>query len=418
MNLVVVPDVTSIDAALRFDVTRAEATATARVRFAVMGNAAGRPALDLRQPVDQLHLDGRPLDVEAFQKCDVGGGDGAEVRVLDVAVEPGGSHVLEVGYRLERPDAAQAVDVGWDSSAVRFDFWMSDLYPGRYLEQWIPAPLIGDRFRLSVDVEVAGTDRPHVAAANCPGGDAVPGLSWGLRWPGAVAALSPMLVVAPADAVEVRRREVGLAGRAVPLELVTARHAEVEADLPACEADVSAWLGYNALRYGPWSHGPRFTAFVWGPGRGMEYDGATTASVDALEHEVFHSWFGRGVKPATASDGWIDEAFTSWATASRRVEQPRFAVEELGLDQDPLVLYPPHPWSRFTPIEAYRDGARLFAGLAFLLGGAGRLRSAMAAWYQTNRGGLVSTDGLEAHLRAWSGVDVGPWFDRYVHGRG
>jgi hypothetical protein len=42
----------------------------------------------------------------------------------------------------------------------------------------------------------------------------------------------------------------------------------------------------------------------------------------------------------------------------------------------------------------------------------------MADWYRANAGGLVSTDGLEAHLTGWSGVDVGPWFARYVHGRG
>ena len=35
----------------------------------------------------------------------------------------------------------------------------------------------------------------------------------------------------------------------------------------------------------------------------MEYDGATTAAVGAVEHEVLHSWFGRGIKPARASDG-------------------------------------------------------------------------------------------------------------------
>ncbi|MBO0729701.1 MAG: hypothetical protein J2P57_10615 [Acidimicrobiaceae bacterium] len=418
MTALVVPDVTSVDASIRFDVAQAVAEVTAQVAFTVPGPEGGHPALDLRQRVDLLRLDGRQLDGEAFSPRDLGGGEGAEVRILDVAVEPRSRHVLEVGYRLERPDVAQAIDVGWEDSGVRFDLWMSDLHPGRYLEQWIPAPLVGDRFALSLEVEVRGTDRPHVAVANCPGGDATAGLSWELHYPAHFTALSPMLVIAPADAVEVRRRPVVLAGRGEPVELLCARHIEVDADLAVCEADVASWLGYGAERYGPWAHGPRCTAFVWESGRGMEYDGATTAAVEALEHEVFHSWFGRGVKPATASDGWIDEAFTAWATASRRVEHPRFLVEELGLDEDPVVLYPPHPWSRYTPVEAYAQGARLFAGVAWLLGGAGRLRSAMAAWYQANRGGLITTDGLEAHLRTWSGVEVGPWFDRYVHGRG
>jgi aminopeptidase N len=150
----------------------------------------------------------------------------------------------------------------------------------------------------------------------------------------------------------------------------------------------------------------------------MEYDGATTASVAALEHEVFHSWFGRGVKPARASDGWIDEAWTSWATSSRRVEEPRFSADELSLDEPPVLLYPPHAWSRYTPADSYREGSRLFAGIAHLIGGPSRLRSAMAAWYRANVGQLVTTDGLQAHLQEWSGVDLDPWFRRYVHGEG
>lgn len=184
------------------------------------------------------------------------------------------------------------------------------------------------------------------------------------------------------------------------------------------EADVRAWLTYLATRYEPWVHGDTFSAVVWNPQRGMEYDGATTASVGALEHEVFHSWFGRGVKPARASDGWIDEAFTTWSTASRRSEIPRFGSLELGLDDEPVELYPPHPWSRHTPVASYSDGARLFAGLAYRLGGADRLRSCIADWYRSNAGRLVTTDGLGAHMKAWSGVDIGPWWARYVHGRG
>jgi hypothetical protein len=67
-------------------------------------------------------------------------------------------------------------------------------------------------------------------------------------------------------------------------------------------------------------------------------------------------------------------------------------------------------------VESYREGSRLFAGLAFLMGGADRLREAMAGWYRANAGDFVTTDGLERHLTGAAAVDVGPWFRRYVHG--
>ncbi len=414
---VVVPDVEGIDARLRFHVASQQATGEALIRFTA-GEATGHPALDLRQPVEWLRLDGESLAPEAFTPLDVGAGPESEVRVLDVALEAGSRHRLEVGYPLELPAATGSEPIAWVEGGVRFDLWMSDLYPGRYLEMWVPAPLVHDRFALRLDVEILENDRPHAVIANTDDLDVVSqGRSWTLRYPDHFTSMSPMLVIAPADEVDLRRSSVNLAGRERSIDVVCAGLRNVSVDLAACEADIKSWLLYNSARYGPWVHGNTFWAFVWGHGRGMEYDGATTASVGALEHEVLHSWFGRGVKPARATDGWIDEAWTTWATASRRAEQPRFASEKLGLDDPPVQLYLHHPWARQTPLAAYTEGARLFAGLAFLLGGPERLRSAMADWYRGNAGRSVTTDGLAAHLTAWSGVDISPWWARYVHGR-
>jgi hypothetical protein len=415
---IVAPYIERVEASLRFDVAAQTAIGEAGIHFRA-GEVTGHPAIDLRQPVEWLRLDGKHLTPEALAPVDLGAGPGAEMRVLDVSLGDGSRHELEVGYRVETPQSEGAEPIGWTDHGLRFDLWMSDLQPGRYLEMWVPAPLVHDQFALTLDIELAGEARPHSVIANTADIDAAGGgARWKLCYPAQFTALSPMLVVTPSDEVEVRRSTVSLSGRDRSLGLVCARHTEVDADLAACEADVGAWLTYMTARYGPWAHGDTFWAFVWAPGRGMEYDAATTASVAALEHEVFHSWFGRGVKPARAGDGWIDEAWTSWATASRRVDQPRFHTEELPLDAPPVELYPQHPWARHTPVAAYSDGARLFAGLAFLFGGPERLRTAMAEWYRANAGRSATTNGLAAHLSAWSGIDISPWWARYVHGRG
>jgi hypothetical protein len=398
-------------------VANREAVGQATVEFCG-GSVDGRPALDLRQPVEWVRLDGEALTPDDLAHRDLGAGPDARMRVLDVPVEAGSRHVLEVGYRIETPDADGAVPIAWAGDGVTFDLWMSDLQPGRYLEMWVPAPLIHDRFALHLDIALEGTDRPHTLIANTAGVDAEPKRrTWSLLYPAHFTALSPMLVLAPADSMEMRRSAVGLPGWDRSLGLVTARHIDADADLGAAEADLQGWLAYLAARYQPWVHGDTFWAVIWSPGRGMEYDGGTTASVSALEHEVFHSWFGRGVKPARASDGWIDEAFTVWSTAAHRAEPARFASEALALDEPPVTLYPPNPWSRHTPVESYRQGARLFSGIAHLLGGPDRLRAAMADWYKANAGNLVTTDGLGAHLKLWSGTDISPLWARYVHGR-
>lgn len=413
---VVTVDVTGVDATLRFDVAALEATAAATVDFVVDG-PGGHPALDLRQEIDSLTLDGHRLDADVLAPVDLGGGPDAHMRVLDVALDSGSRHRLTIAYRLGLPGAGGAVPVGWGDDGVRFDLWMSDLMPGRYLEMWVPAPLCHDRFALGVEVEVTGTSRPHLLITNTA--DPIePALGWRVTYPETFTSLSPLLVLAPADEIDWSTRELHLPGLAQPLDLRTARHVEVDADLAAVEADVAGWLSHLHTRFGPWAHGSTMTTFVWDPGRGMEYDGATTAAVGALEHEVFHSWFGRGVKPARASDGWIDEAWTTWNTASRRAEGPRFGAVELGLDEEPVLLCPPHPWSRYTPSESYASGSRLLAGMAAILGGPDRLRSAMAGFYVAHRGGLVTTEDLQNHLQRHTEVDIGPWWARYVHGQG
>jgi hypothetical protein len=409
-------DIERVQAALTFDAAARQAWAEAAVDF-VVGPDEGSPVLDLRQPLEAVVLDGDPLPAEALAHRDLGGGQGAEMRVLDRTLGADSRHRLQLTYRLETPDARDARPIEWVEGGLRFDLWMSDLHPGRYLEMWLPANLCQDRMALNLEIAIVGAASDHAVLSNGTRSNVGPGRT-GLEFPPQYTSLSPLLVIAPAQDLEVRRRTVDLAGRPSPLRLMTARHLDADCDLAACEDDIAGWLAYQAARYGPWVHGDRFTAVVWAAGRGMEYDGATTAAVGALEHEVFHSWFGRGIKPARASDGWIDEAWTSWATSSRRAEGPRFAEDELSLDEPPVLLYPPHPWSRYTPTDSYRAGARLFAGLAHLIGGANRLRSAMAAWYQANAGGLVTTADLERHLTAWSGVDVSPWFKRYVHGQG
>ena len=404
-------DIQAIDALLTFDLAGEVAHARAAVTFSMPG--PGRPALDLRQSIDSLALDGAALDPDDFPHVDLGGGEGAEMRVLEANVEPGAVHELQLAYTLGLPDAEKAEAPQMTGDQLHFDFWLSDLHPGRYLEQWVPVGLCGDPFRLTLHVEVAGSSAPHELVSNGAVTTTRPG-RWTVDCPATWTSLSPMVVIAPRDDLEIQ--SVGLDEPELTLTVVRSQAAEVK--LSEVEASVRQWLEDNDRAYGPYCHGPRFTAFIWSCGRGMEYDGATTSSIDALEHEVFHSWFGRGIKPARASDGWIDEAWTSWCTSSRRYDGDRFAVEKLGLDEEPRLLYPAHPWSRYTPAAAYDEGARLFAGIAYLLGGAGQLRAAMADWYQHHAGGFVTTAGLMDQLSQAAGKDLTPWFDRYVYGRG
>jgi hypothetical protein len=407
----------SLVASVRIDVGArvAEVSAVAELRTS---GPDGFPAFDLRQGIHTAAFDGVALPPEALGHCEMGAGFDARMRVVDVVCPAGSRHRLELTYLLGRPDATDARPIEWAASgdAVTWDLWMSDLEPGRYLEMWLPANLCHDALSIELTVEVVGTDRPHLLVANGTVTERRPGLSWDVRYPPSYTSLSPLLVLAPADEVEVRGTTADVAGKRLQVSL--AALATAGTDISAALADSTAWLSYFGARYGPWAHGSRFLAVLWGANRGMEYDGATTTSGPALEHEIFHSWFGRGVKPASASDGWMDEAMATWATASRRAGGERYGVEELDLDQEPSLLCPAHPWSRHTPRQAYSAGNRLLAGLAHMAGGAAPLRSALADWHRLKAGGAASTAELAMHLGPWCGRDLGPWWDRYVYGHG
>jgi hypothetical protein len=64
--------------------------------------------------------------------------------------------------------------------------------------------------------------------------------------------------------------------------------------------------------FGPW---PGEKLIVKGRNSGtggMEYAMATDAALPAIQHELLHSYFGRGIKNTDGNSGWLDEASVVW----------------------------------------------------------------------------------------------------------
>jgi hypothetical protein len=412
-GLLAVPiDVQRVDARIVFDAAARTARADATMIF-ITGAEDGAPIFDLRQEVREAFLDNQPLDPQALRHRDLGGGADAELRVVEQMLPAASAHQLRLAYDLGIPQSPEAdVALLWDNqSRLYWDFWFSDLWPARYLEMWLPANLIYDRFTLNLEIAIINASVEHVLTSN----GAVSTLDtnrWRIAFPARFTALSPMLIVVAKDQIETRNAVMQMPDTGADLRLELFKLTEAEGDLARIEEQLREFIAGNVARYGSYMHGERFTAYIWNGQRSMEYEGGVTSSIISLEHEVFHSWFARGVKPASQNDGWIDEGWTVYNT-----EADRFAECPFSADEPITPLSSANPYNRVTPREAYEGGARFFAGLAAALG-RDNLITAMSAFYQTHQGLCVPTPQFETFLiERTNKPELAEYFSRFVYGQ-
>ena len=405
-------DISAIDAHLVFDGAASAASGDATLTF-VVGPEAGRPMFDLRQTITAVWLDGAPIAVGQVLTRDLGGGPGAELRVLDVLLAAGSSHTLRIAYTLGLPASpaggSYPPGLAWSAGPrLVFNVGFTDLAAARYLEAWVPANLIWDQYSVSVELQVTGTAIAHRVITN----GAVTSLGtnhWRVTFPDRVTALSTLVEVRASDTLASSSTTVTLpvSGRLITIEAFKLA-SNATLSLATVLANLSSWLVENENHAGPYLHGDRFVAFLIQGG--MEYEGGCTSGPGSLRHEAFHSWWGRGAKPASQADGWWDEAWNVYHDNGGAGTQP------FDFTESPVPLSPRNPYSRVTPSSAYSSGERFFEGVAALTSPAA-LTSWMAEFYRARLDRPVSTLDLESHLVARAGhPDLVDAFHRWIYG--
>lgn len=404
-------DIQSIDALFTFDGSALTALADATITYTV-GPTAGNPIFDLRQTITQAWLDGVLFPVAQLAHRNLGVGAFTDLRVIESVQTAGSVHTLRVQYPLAMPNS-QLISgylpaIEWSAGPkLRFVFGLSDLKRARYAEAWLPANLIFDQFSLALEIQLVSTLAAHSLLTN--GAVTTLGANhWRIDFPARFTALSPLLEIRASDTLEQQTDTVVLpvSGKTVTLEASKPTGSAV--DLGAQISTLKTLLADNENAYGPYLHENRFIAFFNGTG-GMEYEGGTTTSTGALLHETFHSWYARGIKPASQADGWWDEGFTSFHDEG--------ADDALPFDfaDPPVLLCSRDPWQRNTPANSYEDGKRFWKGMASLLG-VTQLNMLMKELYLAYQGNPVSTAMIEEFLLCHSGnpqlVDA---FHRFVY---
>lgn len=389
-------------------------TATADVTMTyVVGPTDGSPLFDLRQSISECWLDGVWIDPALVSSHDVGAGSFSAIRVIEPVQAAGGVHTLRTLYQIGTPQSQLSGSyppvLQWSAGPrLRWSFGMSDLNAGRYLEAWFPSNLQFDRFPFTLEVQIVGTLAVHAVITNAT--VTTHGVNhWSLQFPSWFASPSHLLEIRANDTVQVAFDTVTLPVSGTTVALEAWKLVGGADDLPTRLNQIESLLTDNENGYGPFL-GSRFVCFFHGASGGMEYNQATTTSTPALSHETFHSWFARGMIPASQSDGWWDEGFTTFH------DDGADDLEPFDFLETPVELCSRQAFQRRTPSISYDDGSRFFRGIAATVG-AGPLRAAMRAIYETHRGTPVSTAMLEADLVARTGaVSLVDAFHRFVYG--
>jgi hypothetical protein len=405
-------DIESITAQFIFDGATQTASADATITYTV-GPGGGNPIFDLRQTITQAWLDAVNFPIAQLAHHQFGTGTFTDLRVIESAQAAGSVHTLRVQYGLALPNSEMTGSyppvLAWSAGPkLQFAFGMSDLREARYLEAWLPANLIFDQFGIELEIQIVGTMAAHSLITN--GSVTTLGSNhWQISFPGRFTALSPMLEIRASDTLTSQTDSVVLpvSGKTVTIEATKLTSSTV--NLTTEINRIKTFLTDNENDYGAYLHDNRFVAFFHNLA-GMEYEGGTTSSTGALLHETFHSWFARGLKPASQADGWWDEAFTVFHDLGADDPVP------FDFTNPPIVLCSRDPWQRETPDNSYDEGTDFWQGMASMLGVA-TLNSLIAELYQTRNSRPVSTQIIEEFLLSKSGeAQVVDAFHRFVYG--
>jgi len=371
--------------------------ARARVEF-FMRPGQTRPVIHfdplIRQhPVNALSLNGEELNISSS----------ADVRILEYAdttqdglefqrdLPSGVLHWLEISYRLQLPELYP-----------RFSTEVNDI-EGRGNEEIFPTintPHELARHRLTFRVHSSRAFRCVGSGRVVKTGTAPQ--EWFLDTEREIASYTLMFVLVPEEDTVFQERNI--AGVDVRI-LAFIGGASVSEAFDR----LTPWLAELAVHLGPFPMPQGISIFLVSSGGGMEYFGGTITSLRAMEHEVFHMYFGCSTVMATYRDTWLDEAINIWYEYSM---DPAFPPMD-GDYRSNIVSGRSQVAVGFDR-RAYDEGSRMMEAVARELGG----RAAMIAFlnyiYQLKQFTPFTTWEFLGFLEDYSGVDMRDQFNNWL----
>lgn len=386
-------DFTSADYEINYNIGARSASATAKISLNMI--ESGRLIFDSVEAPTSITLDGKSVTATETRTPE---GE-TTLRILDVEATRG-AHTLVVEVPLKTL-------VEFTGSGVRSAFWTSDLSERQFLERYLPANFEFDQVDMTFTVNFEGSSNLNQLIYTNGSVRKLRNNSYRISYPSYYTASSIFFHTVPEGETEELRFSIkSIDGRELPavvylkrsmmgskrtLEDLKAKTMEVIQEL---ESDYGAFLHSQVIVYNA------------GLG-GMEYCGATMTSRSALGHELFHSYFARGVMPANGNSGWLDEALASWRDEGYQKSSSMMGTSRMSN----------HPYyTRTTDRAAYSFGERFMRYLDSKTSDKGGLKPFMRYMVDKRSKAPIFVEEFIQEMGRFYGMSVEADFKQYTYG--
>lgn len=353
---------------------------------------AGFPIFDSVQVPTSVILDGEEVGSVATQTPS----RETTLRLVSKAVSTG-PHTMTISVPL--------VDlVSFTGDGVKSAYWTSDLASREFMERYMPANFEFDQVRMAFNITFIGSKKKQVIYTNGVMKEIKSNMIQ-IVYPSYYTSSSIFFHTVPEGAVEEMRFTLkSIDGRTLPavvyisksfwtggLDGLKKRTEEIFHEL---EADYGAFLHPSVIVYNA------------GAG-GMEYCGATMTDASALGHELFHSYFARGVMPANGNSGWLDEALASWRDDGYKSREDMSGSSKMSA----------HPYyTRTTDRAAYTYGAKFMSYLDGKFKAKGGLKQFMRHMVDKRSLNPLFVEEFSKEMSEFYGISVEADFKKYTYG--
>lgn len=377
---------------ITYDVIQNKALVKAEIKLETQ--EAGFPVFDSFTAPSSVILNGAEVQSIETKTPD----NATSLRLINKST-PAGVHTLKIELPL-----TTLVEFG--SGGVKSAFWTSDLTDRKYLERYLPANLEFDQVKMTFTINFIGAKNKQVIYTNGVTSE-VSANTFKVVYPSYYTSSSIFFHTVPEGSMnELRYTLKSLDGREIPVVLYAAK-SPFGSNLERLKNKTTEIFHELEGDYGAFPH-PSITAYFAGSG-GMEYCGATMTSESALGHELFHSYFARGVMPANGNAGWVDEALASW-----RDEGYQTLSSLSGSSGMSAHAY----YTRTTDRAAYSFGERFMSYMDGKLKSKGGLKPFMRYMVDKKVFRPFVVDEFIQEMSDFYGVPVAEDFKKYTFGKG